>query len=1841
MPAVGLLVSSSATFPDVDATVPSNSTATVPAVPAVGLLVSSSATFPDVDATVPSNSTATVPAVPADVSLLDSVTFPDVVALVLPNSTATVPAVPVAVDVTLDAITLQLASDTAKEMALSATTNIPSTAPAPPLAACNKVSIDTAATAPLATTAPPDPSTPAAITTCAVGPACTSTPVHAATATRATTSSSELDACANSISPDQAGPSPVLDLHAVSTANISPVDRKLHGKHARHDTDSSDDSSADGSFLSHHPLRRAPGPQPALTAISEEQPGTNNGGDTDGNDTITAHNMDKAPAACTSDDDDDTFTHVTSSAKPSQPRLSLERPKSTASRSFFGVVMPGNSDLVQTVFSHMESPRLARKDHNGAKSKRDKRAAVAEAASKDRREFQIARAAAVTASATTAPLAAPTAAPPTAPTATTRPKGTSWVNPNHANPAAIRPFSAIRAEANANRTAAPAVTKPAAPATITKAAPTTGANRTPLGTRATAASGTSTAAAPTTSSSATAAKPSYASAAAPKQPSTVAQPPAGHSNNLQPAPAAAAAADSAGASRKDTRPEACEAQSRQQSAPVAGPAASTKLGYKGKQPRKGPRAPHDSTWHRRRNALTEPTESPSSPPSADSSAMNSSHRSASDQHEGETRIRRAHKEHLPGGTTTLHVLTCSNCNIGPFDNEEEVYQHFLDFHAIDGECIVDEKFLAQHGLESCPACRQLFRSGQVHASTNNKCRMATYLASSQFAQTRKAAALNVMSPDRICSLQVDTEIIDPDTFFSKAVGFTADIHNNTDLRHKLRMAVILAVHAIKCAGSNYEQITAAWLYLLQLPALVLPAKTKHTEISRRMALALEGNTAELVELRTQKLSLRRAAAVTRIDDDAAAAQAATKIMHATGNLSKAASRLLDPTSLLQHSDPNVAEQISNLLIYDPGCPQPAQLPWPDAKRRADNAAYDSSSDSYSSLSDEEPLITADVIPELTKDSVLAALQHSPKKSSPGITGWSTELIQILAETPQGCDAVHFICNKLYSDDVPAVISDGIHRQVLVTLTKGAKPGVRPILMADSWLRLVEATVARMSPSLTHTLAPLQMAVGVASGSEHIIHLARAAFNASSDNILVQTDIKNAYGSIHRRAIFEGVRTHCPKDTYMVLRQYLNLHMRKPSTYLANDGTIGKYNQGVAQGSPLSMLLFCCTIHQALTITAEAVKRERPGAPMLITSYADDSIFIGPPGVVFDAIEHFKDLVAQIGLELQPAKSTVLAPPGLKDRVKAYTQQYEFPDPVTCVDILGAPVGTPDEEKRALDEAINSEFFDKLALMEDPQCQLLLLRQSILSKYTYFARCVPPEVAEEPFNRLNTLIGKALTNIIGHRHTTKQTAYTASLPFTLGGLGLTDLELISGAAYYASAGYALQYWSTHLGKDHYIIDSWADPSTVSGRHLNNAIHYLRSATAEYNKGKIVPKRGTTSEIDKANPEARIQTPLPPTLPLSPKTLLNSNASKFKFKKLQSELTHVINVTRFRDIWRIIDRDNLFQRTVFISNTVPSASIWLQVTPDNKRFLMGAAEFQISLQMYFGLHGDIDHTLGLTSEFGPRPICPCSAACYFDSPRHPDTPKATYEHMISCLAEDAYTRRHMSLTNVCIDAVSSTGIKAIPEARATKDQTSVMGRDHGHLTQKRFDLSVPSVGDQFKMLQCDVTVTTHLPGNQNRALAASRNALVLANMAARTKLGKYRDYIYPDTEAIVPLVFETSGVIHPNVNQFLYTIGRICNHATPIDANASAPTFSRYWLAALSCTVHVETARALIRIARTARNVAGRHAASDDMDLPQTASGNHAHQQYSSAHDEDANPESDQDRRDPAQPDLLNL
>ena len=94
---------------------------------------------------------------------------------------------------------------------------------------------------------------------------------------------------------------------------------------------------------------------------------------------------------------------------------------------------------------------------------------------------------------------------------------------------------------------------------------------------------------------------------------------------------------------------------------------------------------------------------------------------------------------------------------------------------------------------------------------------------------------NRLLPDRARSLRVGTDLIDPTTFFRKAVDRTTDIHNNSNRRHELSMAVMLAVRAIKSAV-NDKRLTAAWLDPLQLPALTMPARTQHTEITRRLAL---------------------------------------------------------------------------------------------------------------------------------------------------------------------------------------------------------------------------------------------------------------------------------------------------------------------------------------------------------------------------------------------------------------------------------------------------------------------------------------------------------------------------------------------------------------------------------------------------------------------------------------------------------------------------------------------------------------------------------------------------------------------------------------------------------------------------------------------------------------------------------------------------------------------------------------------------------------------------------------------------------------------------------------------
>ena len=143
-----------------------------------------------------------------------------------------------------------------------------------------------------------------------------------------------------------------------------------------------------------------------------------------------------------------------------------------------------------------------------------------------------------------------------------------------------------------------------------------------------------------------------------------------------------------------------------------------------------------------------------------------------------------------------------------------------------------------------------------------------------------------------------------------------------------------------------------------------------------------------------------------------------------------------------------------------------------------------------------------------------------------------------------------------------------------------------------------------------------------------------------------------------------------------------------------------------------------------------------------------------------------------------------------------------------VRFLGSPVGHPDFCTRfCLEEVAGFEkrlkAFEK---MRDKQSALVLLRFCHVSRANFFLRTTPPEFTQPAAVSMNSSTMRTLASILGVPGLSKAEKCQASLPITMGGLGLTDPIKTSLVAYASSLALCLHplaklekdFWPARLG-----------------------------------------------------------------------------------------------------------------------------------------------------------------------------------------------------------------------------------------------------------------------------------------------------------------------------------------------------------------------------------------------------------------------------------------------------------
>ena len=408
--------------------------------------------------------------------------------------------------------------------------------------------------------------------------------------------------------------------------------------------------------------------------------------------------------------------------------------------------------------------------------------------------------------------------------------------------------------------------------------------------------------------------------------------------------------------------------------------------------------------------------------------------------------------------------------------------------------------------------------------------------------------------------------------------------------------------------------------------------------------------------------------------------------------------------------------------------------------------------------------------QIPMEKLKQVISRLPKGSAPGPSGWTFEHIKTVAMASEnGMNATHSFINSVLAGNMPDWPEFRASR--LIPLKKPGG-GIRPIAIGEVWARLASMCAMACSPEVGPGLAPLQLGVGIRGGAQCMGHAINAAVRVHPDHVVLQLDAKNAFNTLSRQVMLEAVLERAPKLAHYALWMYTTpspLHL----TQAPNGRDTLWSRAGVRQGDPCGPLFFALAMQGAL----EQVNRSYPDVQVL--SYLDDVFLHGPAAAVEQAYRFLERCALDLGLVMQPAKSTVYSPN--THNAHKVGERLGFRVSTTGIVAAGCPIGEDSfvsEHAKGCAQKVVSLVDTLQDLRLAVQDRLLLLRKSLQVKCSHLARCCEFKHIQEALHQSEKAVLDAVLNIIDREETMVDIGQLR-LPTRKGGIGLQCLTSSSG------------------------------------------------------------------------------------------------------------------------------------------------------------------------------------------------------------------------------------------------------------------------------------------------------------------------------------------------------------------------------------------------------------------------------------------------------------------------------
>jgi hypothetical protein len=724
------------------------------------------------------------------------------------------------------------------------------------------------------------------------------------------------------------------------------------------------------------------------------------------------------------------------------------------------------------------------------------------------------------------------------------------------------------------------------------------------------------------------------------------------------------------------------------------------------------------------------------------------------------------------------------------------------------------------------------------------------------------------------------------------------------------------------------------------------------------------------------------------------------------------------------------------------------------------------------------------------------------------------------------DKLAEIIKLLVDCKAPSTVYNFLRDNEIKAIPKG-DDDVRPIGLGGVIRKLcsifcLEVTTLHMSNGISFNdnhFNDLQFGVDRKQGCEKIIHSFRYSNDDHPEKDVFCMDAANAYNTANRLFGLNEVKKHLP-TLLPFLRSMYGTNSQGWFYGLEEGLQIVPSQEGFHQGDVMGSWLYCMTIQPFLQQLRDIL-----GKDGFVKFFIDDGNVTGPFDVMVKAVEfiiregpkygyHLKMdkgtyLLGRCDHETAIKRKTILINLGLSDNIIILHPDDE---PSTKgeygVLALGSFIGSDKFIRAKLAKKLASLEDDahKIKLLDNHQLKNLLLRLCFSQTPIYLQRTVPPRLMNSHFIKAFDDMKRSILCSIIERDSIPDRQWTqACLPITSGGLGYSFSSDVSYAAFIASFHECLP----HL--DDLIND---------GDNLNSKCQVIKDL------------EDAISFVSKSADDFNLEYLSSVVIP--------------KDESLQHFISHIMTEKREEHFFKSLSDNN--EKAWIVSLKHKECSAWLEAIPKNSYLSMNSDQFStaMSLRLY---HNQKDLLMGTK--------CTCTVA-----KSHPMIDPQCIHLCTGCRMDGTRIRTHNNVRDSFNAMLNHCGIKTIVEEKNCFKAADPYNGE-------KLDISAINLPGYAMKQLLDIRITSPCPtdGKSTLTLNQALNPLRAANHSFQEKKRKYEKNAFANNLGCLPIVFEVTGAMHPNVLNLIEKVTRTrCK-----TLHCSFNNLSKYWLSVISITL----------------------------------------------------------------------